>query len=1614
MRLPGSGRGALMHRTFLRRASVHRRLALFAAVVLTVGLISAVQIAAPSRAAAATAVLLSQNQPVTASSVRNADDPAAAVVDGNPGTGWSSSAVGGASQWLAVDLGEASNITSVELQWAAAYATAFRIQTSDDDSAWTTIYSTTVGTGGTQVLEVTGTGRYVRVYATAGATRDGYSLSEFKVYGTNSVETVCGTADVALNRPVTASSQRSAAYPPSAATAGDSGDSGDSGSAWSSAALGGPQWLTVNLGADQQICAVGLDWGAAYATAYRIQVSTDDAHWATIYSTTASTGGDQSLRVSGSGEYLRMYATAGADPAGYSLAGLHVYATTDGSTLSDAAAKPAASGSTTYCGMADEALNQPTTASSDQTTAYTPGAATDGNLGTRWSSAASDPQWLEVDLGSTQSICGVTLDWEAAYASGFQIQTSTDNVNWTTIYSTTTGTGGDQALSVTGTGRYIRMYGTVRATQYGYSLWEFIVYTTTSTPPISGGTGSGGDGVCPWVGSTLPVAQRVQEVLNNITQAQEISMLAGNGDSSPYIGDTTGIPALCIPNMGYQDGPSGVGDGLGGVTQFPDGESTAATFDPSLAEQQGAAEGAEFAAKGVNVALGPTANIVRDPRWGRAFETYGEDPYLSGQIASADIQGLQSQGVMAMVKHASVYTQETNRNSGDDNAIVSQQAIQEIYEAPFQTAVDQGGAASVMCAYSTVNGVYSCQNPDTLQEGLYQQANFGGFVASDWGATHSTVPSLQAGMDMEMPGAYFYSSSSLTPDISSGIVQPDQINQMAAQILTEMFSFGLFDKPASGSSTATVATAAHQATAEQVAQEGTVLLKNNGVLPLNPTGSESIAVIGVDGQASGQDTGGGSATVTSSGTVWPITGIQNAAGPNVKVTYSPGDDNGTADIPAAVTAAQNANVAIVFASYPEQEGTDLTSIDLSSTDNTMIEDVAAANPHTIVVLNTGSAVTMPWLSSVAGVFDGFYPGQEFGTAIASLIFGTANPSGKLPVTFPVSLSQVPATTAAEWPGTNDEVLYNEGVDVGYRWYQSQNITPLFMFGYGLSYTTFSFSNLNIGAINANGTATVTATMTNTGSRAGADVAQLYVGDPASSGDPPQQLKGFDRVTLQPGQSQTVQFSLTAHDLASWSGSAGAWQAAAGSYKISVGDAPTNLPLSGTVTLGQTLTGSVAAGSSAAGTSAANTAVSANVTPNSTQPGAGTVGVVNPWGMSSPVGSSVDFAVQAQDSNSAQSLTFTATGLPAGITISSAGVITGSATTQGGTTVTVTATDGNGVSGSATFVWTTTPSVGGGGTPPPPPPPSTEAPYGGTAAVVPGTVQAENYDTGGQGVAYSVTAVNGTGNSYRSDGVDLEATTDTGGGYDLGWTTAGQWFRYTVNVATAGTYTVSLRVAAASAVTDALHIDNSAGTNLSGSVNVPATGGWQTWTTVTATVTLPAGQQTLTVDQDNPGWNINYLSFAATGSSSSAWYEVVNENSGLCASAAGAGTANGTAVEQLACTGATSQLWQLVPVATGYDEVLNDNAQSEGESWNITGGVSVTASGDLLQTWNYGGTTNTNALFAANLGSTGYYTFVADNSGLCIDTPGASTASGVQLQQYTCNGTPAQAFKLVQE
>ncbi len=641
--------------------------------------------------------------------------------------------------------------------------------------------------------------------------------------------------------------------------------------------------------------------------------------------------------------------------------------------------------------------------------------------------------------------------------------------------------------------------------------------------------------------------------------------------TGPYEGNTLAIPSLCVPALDMSGGPAGPGPHLSGVTRLPSAVSAAASWDPSLVQRFGAVTGSELARKGVNVELGPTVNIVRDPRWGRAFESYGEDPYLSGQIAAADVEGVQSQGPIAMVKHFALYNQETYRNTAADNVIVSDQVAHEIYLPQFEAAIQQGGAGAVMCSYSTINGVGACQDP-YLTRILDGQWAFGGFVMSDGGATHSTVAAANAGLDdMESRGGQHFGAP-LVRAVQSGQVALSTLRSMATRVLTTMFAFGLFDRAPTGSLTNVVTSPAHTAVARSVAEQGTVLLHNaGGLLPVR-SGS-SIAVIGDDAGPGAVTSGGGSTHVVAPHVVTPYQGIAAAAGRGAVVTYSrgysPTQPQGNSGLQAqAAAAAGRASVAVVFVGLLEQEGADLSSIDLSPAENKLISAVARANPNTVVVLNTGSAVTMPWLGSVKAVLEAWYPGQEDGDAIADILYGKVDPSGKLPVTFPVRLADVPASTPAQWPGANRKVSYSEGLLVGYRWYDAKGITPLFPFGFGLSYTTFSFSNLSVtpSTLLPQDTVTATVDVTNTGQVAGADTVQAYVGDPTSTGEPPEQLKGFDKVSLAPGQSAQVTITLGPQSFSTWDSTHQTWTETPGQYTVMVGDSSTNLPLEATVSI----------------------------------------------------------------------------------------------------------------------------------------------------------------------------------------------------------------------------------------------------------------------------------------------------------------------------------------------------------------------------------------------------------------------------------------------------------------
>jgi beta-glucosidase len=674
---------------------------------------------------------------------------------------------------------------------------------------------------------------------------------------------------------------------------------------------------------------------------------------------------------------------------------------------------------------------------------------------------------------------------------------------------------------------------------------------------------------CPWLTSTASPEARATMLADRMTLGQLDDIV--HRVLGSYEGSINPIRSLCVPALTLSDGPEGVGGGVGGVTQLPAAVSAAATWDRAAVRQYGEVAGSEMVGKGINVDLGPTVNIVRDPRWGRAFETYGEDPYLSGQMAVSDIDGVQSQGVISMVKHFAVYNQETYRNGSADDAIVSDRVIHEIYLPAFQAAIQQGHAGAVMCSFSTINGVPACEDR-YLADILYGQWGFQGFVQSDSSALHSTVGAVDAGLvDLEDPVAKFFGSR-LEDAVRKRQVSINAVRTMAERVLATMFRFGLFNRPPSGNLNALVDTPAHAATAREVADEGTVLLKNSAkMLPLS-TGVPSIAVIGDDAGPDAISSGDGSAEVDPPYVVTPDQGIQAAVGAGTTVTYSQGysplEPDGDPGLQAqAVAAAKDAPVAVVFVGETEEEAEDLPDINLSAAENALISAVAQVNPNTVVVLNTGSAVTMPWLSSVKAVVEAWYPGQEDGDSIADILFGRVDPSGKLPVTFPQDLADVPASTPAQWPGVDRKVEYSEGLLVGYRWYDAKGIRPLFPFGFGLSYTTFSLSNLSIDSSGTSGTAVASVDITNTGKVAGSDTVQAYIGDPAAAGEPPEQLKGFERVTLAPGQSAYVDITLGPSAFSVWDTGLQQWVETPGSYTVMVGDSSAHLPLKASISIG---------------------------------------------------------------------------------------------------------------------------------------------------------------------------------------------------------------------------------------------------------------------------------------------------------------------------------------------------------------------------------------------------------------------------------------------------------------
>ncbi len=511
-----------------------------------------------------------------------------------------------------------------------------------------------------------------------------------------------------------------------------------------------------------------------------------------------------------------------------------------------------------------------------------------------------------------------------------------------------------------------------------------------------------------------------------------------------------------------------------------------------------------------------------------------------------------------MVKHYIVNNQEKDRNVIDVQ--VSERALRELYLQPFEAAVREANVASVMCSYNSVNGAFSCENQEILTQILKEEWGFDGFVQSDFFAMKSTVKSANAGMDLEMPKSQFYGAPLLAA-VTEGSVKESRIDDMLLRRFSAMFRFGLFDNAPSLSP---IPVEEHAKIAREIGAAGSVLLRNEGgLLPLDATKTIRVALLGpwATQAATG---GGGSSKVNPIRAVTPAESItRRVEGTNVQLTI-----DGSADPAKAAQLAAAADIAVVVVGSFESEGADRQTMSLPDGQDELVAAIAAANPRTIVFLHAGSPITMPWVEDVAAIVEGWYPGGEDGEITAALLFGDAYPSGKLPITFPVSQADGPANTPARYPGVDGKVFYDEELQIGYRWFQSQNIAPLFPFGFGLSYTSFSMTDLALATseLAAGEPLGLQVRVSNTGKREGAEVVQVYVSYPAELNEPPKQLRAFHKAALQPGESKMVDLTLDTRALAIWDTATHDWVVKPGTYKILVGNSSSNTPLEAAVTV----------------------------------------------------------------------------------------------------------------------------------------------------------------------------------------------------------------------------------------------------------------------------------------------------------------------------------------------------------------------------------------------------------------------------------------------------------------
>lgn len=709
----------------------------------------------------------------------------------------------------------------------------------------------------------------------------------------------------------------------------------------------------------------------------------------------------------------------------------------------------------------------------------------------------------------------------------------------------------------------------------------------------------------PWMNTSLSPDERASAVVKEMTIDEKIQMLHGTGmvglspmsplaiHSNGGAGYVPGIPRLGIPALQMSDAAYGVrvsGENGRYSTALPSDIAGAATWDLAGAYEYGALIGRELRAQGYNMGLGGGVNLTREPRNGRTFEYMGEDPILAGKMVASAIKGLQDQHVIGDIKHYALNDQESGRNAVNVN--IDKRAARESDLLAFEIGVLDSGVGAVMCSYNRVDGEYACENKYLLTDVLKDAWKFKGFVVTDWGGAHSIEKASAAGLDHEQPGWIFYGEE-LKKAVESGKVSQSELDDHVQRILRTMFATGVIDDPPQKS---VVDVERGFEVARSLEEQAIVLLKNDHEqLPLAASRVHSIAIIGPHADV-GMISGGGSAQVDppvgnailppgKGQTRWlepvwfptsPLKSIR-AKAPGTNVQFDSG-----ADPEKAASLAAKADVAIVFAYQWESEDMDLPTLSLPENQDSLISKVAAANPHTVVVLETGGPVTMPWAGQVSAILEAWFAGSKGSDAVANVLFGDVNPSAKLPVTLPRSDADLPHPTIVKPPresvpdNTKPEpwkqiaaglapfqVTYDEGVKVGYKWYDAEKKPVLFPFGHGLSYTTYSYSNLKV---EPGKTPHVTFTVKNTGKRAGAEVAEVYASLPAAAAEPPKRLVGWSKVTLKPGESKEVTVDIEPKYLSIFNVEQNGWQLLPGEYGFMVGGSSQNLPLKQSVTL----------------------------------------------------------------------------------------------------------------------------------------------------------------------------------------------------------------------------------------------------------------------------------------------------------------------------------------------------------------------------------------------------------------------------------------------------------------